>query len=127
MFMTSSLPANDWDTAIVESRTMRRIAMRSSTTKVPKTIPAYDLSFSPMSSKDLITTMVEDIDNNPPRKMLSIMLQFRACAVTKPIMNTPTNFRRAVTIALEPTFISFLKLNSRPSPNMRNMIPISDH
>ena len=74
-----------------------------------------------------MTTIVEDIDRRPPRKTLSIRLQPSACDVTKPMMNTPANLRRAVTMALAPTFINFLKLNSSPSPNIRNMIPISDH
>ena len=30
-------------------------------------------------------------------------------------------------MALDPTFSSFLKLNSRPRPNIRKMMPISDH
>ena len=40
MFSTSSFPAKLCETAMVESSTMRRIAMRSSTTRVPNTIPA---------------------------------------------------------------------------------------
>ena len=70
---------------------------------------------------------MEDIDSKPPRKTLSIKLQDRAWAVTNPIRNTPMNFTAAVTMALPPTFSNFLKLNSKPRPNIRNIMPISDH
>ena len=74
-----------------------------------------------------MTTIVDDIDSRPPRKTLSIRLQDIAWAVTKPRMKTPMNFVPAATRALEPTLRSFLKLNSSPRPNIRKIIPISDH
>ena len=101
--------------------------MRSSTTSVPNTIPAQGLSLSFMSSYDFSTTIVDDIDSRPPRKMLSMAVQPSACPATKPSTNTPRNLLPAVTRALLPTFRSFLKLNSRPRPNIRKMMPISDH
>ncbi len=127
MFMSISLPSNCWETAMVDSNTISTMAIRSSTTRVPKTIPAHGLSFMPMSWYDFRTTIVEDIERRPARNMLSSIVQPSACPVAKPITKTPRNFVNAVTIALDPTFISFLKLNSRPRPNIMKIIPISDH
>ena len=50
MFIISSLPAKDCETAIVESSTINSIAIRSSTTSVPNTTPAYGLFLRPRSS-----------------------------------------------------------------------------
>ena len=59
--------------------------------------------------------------------MLSIVDQPIAWAVTKPITKTPMNLHPAVMMAPLPTLSSFLKLNSRPRPNIINIIPISAH
>ena len=72
-------------------------------------------------------TVVDDIDRSPPRKMLSIVDQDIAIPAMNPSMKTPKNLLTEVMRTALPTFSSFLKLNSRPRPNIRKMIPISDH
>ena len=117
-------PLNLPATARVESSTMRSMAMRSSTTRVPNTPAAKDFLERPISEKLFTTTMVLDMLRRPARKMLSMGLQLMACPSRKPITNTPRNLLPAVTRADVPAPRSFLKLNSRPRPNIRKMIPI---
>lgn len=69
--------------------------------------------------------VVDDIDSIPPRKILSVEVQPRARPAIKPEHIIPTITTNAVISAGPPTFINFLKLNSRPSENNRKMIPIS--
>ena len=71
--------------------------------------------------------VVDDIDIIAPRKMLSIVVQPTALPTAKPRVNIPMHRQTATIMALLPTFISFLKLNSSPRAKSRKMIPISDH
>ena len=67
------------------------------------------------------------MESIPPRNMDSILLQPIASPTRNPRMNIPTHWVMAVMSALLPTLRSFLKLNSKPSANRRNMMPMSDH
>ena len=74
--LISSTPLKCWLTAIVESITINNITTISSTIKNPKTTLANFLRLSPHASKALIIIVVEELANNPPRKILSIVDQF---------------------------------------------------
>ena len=122
-----SPPANLFDTASVESNTISTTAIRSSNTRAPNTSGANGFSLRPRSSYALIIMVVDDIDSIPPRNIDSMLLHPIASPTMKPNMNIPTHWVTAVIRALLPTLSSFLKLNSSPRANSRNIIPISDH
>ncbi|MNL51475.1 hypothetical protein D3C87_1745770 [compost metagenome] len=69
--------------------------------------------------------VVDDTDNIPPKKMLSIVDHPIAFPATKPISSINTTSTIAVIDAEPPTLTSFLKLNSRPRLNNRKITPIS--
>ena len=77
--------------------------------------------------RDRRIIVVDDMDSIPPRNMDSILLHPMASPTRNPSMNIPRHWVIAVIRALLPTLMSFLKLNSSPNANSRNMIPISDH
>ncbi len=68
--------------------------------------------------------MVDDMESMQPRKMQSIFPQPRRLPTPVPINTMAPMTVRATINALPPTVASFLKLNSRPSPNIRNTTPI---
>jgi hypothetical protein len=118
-------PANCWLTASVESKTSKRIATRSCTIRTPNTRPTNFLFLSPSSLKDLMIMVVEEMDRIPPRKILSMVAQPSILPVKYPAASMNITSKTAVTEAGAPTFISFLKLNSNPRLNRRNITPIS--
>ena len=120
-----SSPANSWLTAIVESNTIMIMATRSSTTNVPNTIPVKRWFLSPKSSKAFMIIVVDDIDNIPPRKMEFIVDHPSRCPIKYPTISIVITSVIAVIKAVDPTFISFLKLNSSPRANNRKTTPIS--
>jgi hypothetical protein len=71
--------------------------------------------------------VVEDMDSRPPRKMPSIVVQPIISPSRMPTTNIPIHLMPAISMAPLPTLRSFLKLNSSPSPNIRNIMPMSDH
>ena len=71
--------------------------------------------------------VVDDIDNIPPRKMEFIVPHPNNCPTKYPMSNMLITSVIAVIKAVEPTFMSFLKLNSSPSAKSRNITPISAH
>jgi hypothetical protein len=121
----SSSPTNSLLTAIVERMTIIRIAIRSSTTKVPNTMPVNRWLRKPRSSKALIIIVVDDMDNIPPRNTEFIVLHPNRCPTIKPISNILITSVVAVINAADPTFINFLKLNSSPRAKSKKTTPIS--
>lgn len=67
------------------------------------------------------------IDNIPPRKMEFMVPHPNNCPTKYPMSNMLITSVIAVIKAVEPTFMSFLKLNSSPSAKSRNITPISAH
>ena len=103
------------------------MAIRSSTTRVPNTMPVKRWLRNPKSSKALMIIVVDDMDNIPPRKMEFIVPHPNNCPTRKPMSNILTTSVVAVIKAVEPTFMSFLKLNSSPSAKSKKITPISAH
>ena len=119
-----SVPLNCWLTAIVESITINKMTTISSTIRIPKTTFANFFRFSPNSSNALIIIVVEELANNPPRKILSIVDQF----IHRPTKYPTTTIQIISTIAVmeaePPTLSNFLKLNSNPRLKRRKITPI---
>ena len=71
--------------------------------------------------------MVDDMEIIPPRKMQSILLHPMSVPTPAPVRIIIVITVTAIVKALPPTVASFLKLKSRPRPNIRNIMPISAH
>ena len=69
--------------------------------------------------------VVEDMAIIPPRKILSIRCQPKPVPTVIPKRIIQNIMVQAAMIAAPPTFTIFLKLNSSPSANRRNITPIS--
>lgn len=70
--------------------------------------------------------VVEDIHSIPPKNNELIKFHFKKkVAKAMPVDIIPAIITIAAITAELPTFINFLKLNSRPKVNNRNMMPIS--
>lgn len=69
-------------------------------------------------------TIVEDMLITQPKNTLFMSLHPSILPTRYPRGTMPQITVIAVTIAACPTVLSFVKLNSRPSPNIRNTIPI---
>ena len=73
-----------------------------------------------------MTIVVDEIDNIAPRKILSMLLQPKAWPSEYPAQSMTRIARVAPMKAVAPTCFSFRRLNSRPSENMRKMMPSSE-
>ena len=71
--------------------------------------------------------VVDDIANIPPKKRQSIRLQAKSVPTLTPRKIIQKIIVHAAIIADPPTLTIFLKLNSRPKANNRNITPISAH
>ncbi len=78
----------------------------------------------PMSVNALMMMVVDDIESIPPRKRLLILLKSSKWPMANPAHIIPVTIISAVTTAEPPEFMSFLKLNSRPSENSSTTMPI---
>ena len=125
MLSNNSCPSKVWLTANVESSTSISTAKMSSTIRIPNTTPANCLLRNPISSKALKIIVVDDIESIAPRKIQFIRSNPIAVPTKYPVVIIPINTVIAPTIAVPPTFISFLMLKSRPRLNSRKMTPIS--
>ena len=69
--------------------------------------------------------VVEDIEIIPPKNKLSVVDQPKCNPALYPIININKILVKAVMIADFPTLTIFLKLNSKPKLNSRNITPMS--
>ena len=111
-------------TEIVVSMIIMKIPAISSITSVPRTICANFSFFKLYSSYALRIIIVDDILSIPPRKMQSILPHPSRLPTPVPMRSIALMTVSAITNALPPTVAIFLKLNSSPSPNIRNTTPI---
>jgi hypothetical protein len=70
---------------------------------------------------------VEETDSMPPKKILSMVDHPNNLPVINPNPNIDAASTTAVMEAAPPTLVSFLKLNSSPRLNSKNITPISAH
>ena len=122
---TISPPSICFVTAMVESNTISKITTMSSTINTPKTTRANCLVFTPSSSNALMMIVVDELANIPPRNKLSITDHCNHLPNRKPAIVIKAISTNAVMDAEPPTLINFLKLNSRPNPNSKNITPSS--
>ena len=92
-----------------------------------KTRPVNCFFLNPKSSKALYMIVVEDIAIMPPRKRQSMRCQPKLIPTPIPNSIMQKIIVQAAMTAEPPTFTIFLKLNSRPSANNKNITPISAH
>jgi hypothetical protein len=71
--------------------------------------------------------VVEDIASIPPKYRQSIDFHPNDHPTVIPITIIQKMMEQAAMIAVPPTFISFLKLNSNPKAKSKKITPISDH
>jgi len=69
--------------------------------------------------------VVDDIDNIPPKKILSKYVKCNRRPAAYPNNIIPTTITNAVITAEPPTLTNFRKLNSNPKENSKTIIPIS--
>ena len=111
----------------VESNTSSNTATRSSTTSTAVTVLVNFCCFSFKSSNDLMIIVVDEMESMQPRKMLSMFPMPSRCPTVLPATNMMASSVNAVMAPVDPTFFSFLMLNSSPRANMRNTMPMSLH
>src|SRR5690606_28335742 len=123
----NSTPENCCETAMVDSKTINKMATISSTIKAPKTLPATScfVTFSSSNARRMI--VVDDMERMAPKKILSIKFQPSNFPVVKPTIIISTICTAAVILADPPTLTSFLKLNSSPKLNSKKITTISAH
>ena len=121
----SAVPETFCPAESVESMIIMKIPQISSITSAPSMTCDDRFSFSPYSSYDLRMIIVDDMEIIPPRNILSMRPQPKRAPMPNPTMTIAVMTVRAVTTAPAPMSAIFLKLNSRPKANMRNMIPRS--
>src|SRR6476660_2231773 len=121
----STLHENWRLTAIVDSKTIIKMASKSCTINEPMTFPANRCALTPSSSKVLTMIVVDEMDSITPRKIQSMVSQCIIFPTLYPSTSITTICVMAVTDAVPPTFINFLKLNSSPRLNNKKITPIS--
>ena len=103
------------------------MAIISCTINEPITLLANFCDFTPNSSNVFKIIVVDEMDKITPKKILFILFHPNACPTKKPIVTMVIICDSAVIDAVPPTLISFLKLNSNPKLNNKNITPISAH
>ena len=121
------MPSKSLLTASVESITISKMPRMSSRTSTLNTFEANFWLRSPRSSKALYMIVVELMASIPPRKRLSILPQPNACPKSEPSMLMAEIIVTAAIMGELPIFIIFLKLNSIPRVNIRNITPMFPH
>ena len=121
----SSLPSNSLFTAIEERSTIIKTANISSTINTPNTIVVNCCFRIFKSVNALMIIVVDDIDNIPPKKILSKYVKCNKRPAAYPNNIIPTTITNAVITAEPPTLTNFRKLNSNPKENSKTIIPIS--
>ena len=125
MLPANAPPSKCWLTANVDKMTSITTATRSSTTRMPKTIPVNFCWRRFMSLKALKTIAVEDMDSIPPKNMQLICENPIRFPAVYPRNIIPHTMVKVAITALNPTFSNFLKEKSSPMANKRKMTPIS--
>ena len=113
--------------AMADNITIITIARISSRMSTLITIPANRCCCSPKSSNALYIMVVELMASIPPRKMRSIVPQWKSMPTPFPIIIIEKMVAIAATIGDAPIFSIFLKEKSSPSENKRNITPMSAH
>ena len=104
---------------------MSRIAMRSSTIRMPTTSSRSGPRM-PCSSNAFAMIVVLEIATIAPANRLSIVVQPNHCPHRKPIQTIRLDWSSAVRLAVGPSPSSLLGLNSSPSENISRMTPSSE-
>ena len=123
----SSIPSKCLLTAKALNITINRMPSISSMISTEITPEAKRFPLKPMSSKALYMMVVELMLSIPPRKILSIMFQPKSDATIPPMPIMQHITIIAVRMGCIPMRTIFLKENSKPNVNMRNMTPKSLH
>ena len=121
------MPSNSLLTAIVESITIRSIPSMSSSTSTLSTCEEKRCPRSPRSSTALYIIVVGDMASIPPRKRLSMRDQPNACPASEPSILMEKIIVMAAMTGPLPILSIFLKLNSIPIVNIRNITPMLAH